>query len=148
VVALIEIVSPSNKDRADHVRDLATKVVRSLEAGVHVLLIDLLPPGRFDPHGLHGAVWRHFDTTPYDPPADGPLTLVSYAWDGTDPVANIEPVAIGQSLNNMPLFLTAAQHIRVPLEATYQIAYSGMPEFWRQVLEQVPPETGPARQEG
>jgi len=57
VVALVEIVSPSNKDRKAHVRELAEKVVRSLEAGVHVLLLDLLPPGPHDPQGLHGAVW-------------------------------------------------------------------------------------------
>src|SRR5262249_31437657 len=65
VVALIEVVSPSNKDRRAHVRELAEKVVRNLESGVHVLLLDLLPPGTHDPHGLHGAVWAYFDTAPY-----------------------------------------------------------------------------------
>jgi hypothetical protein len=79
VVALIEIVSPSNKDRKAHVRELAEKVARSLEAGIHVLLIDLLPAGPHDPNGLHGAVWSWFDTAPYEPPSDGPLTLASYA---------------------------------------------------------------------
>src|SRR5207248_6320 len=82
VVALVEIVTPSNKDRKQHVRDLAGKVVRSLEAGVHVLLLDLLPPGPHDPGGLHGAVWSWFDTGSYEPPPDSPLTLVSYLWDG------------------------------------------------------------------
>src|SRR5438552_7935389 len=56
VVALVEIVSPANKDRKAHVRELAQKVVHSLEAGVHVLLIDLLPATRNDPGGLHGAI--------------------------------------------------------------------------------------------
>src|SRR5204862_4646404 len=115
------------------------KVVRSLEAGVHVLLLDLLPAGRHDPHGLHGAVWSYFDTTPYQLPADGPLTLVSYAWDGTEPEAFIEPVAVGQKLIDMSLFLTASQYVNVPLEPTYQTAYRGMPEFWREVLEQASP---------
>ena len=40
MVALIEIVSPANKDRRAHVRELAEKVVRTLEAGVHVLLLE------------------------------------------------------------------------------------------------------------
>ncbi len=140
VVALIEIVSPSNKDRKVHVRELAEKVVRSLEAGVHVLMLDLFPPGRHDPHGLHGAVWSYFDTTPYEPPLDGPLTLVSYAWDGTEPEAFIEPVRLAQPLIDMSLFLTATRYVNVPLETTYLSAYRGMPEFWREVLEKVPPE--------
>src|SRR5207302_67718 len=111
VVALIEIVSPSNKDRKAHVRELAEKVVRSLEAGVHVLLIDLLPPTPHDPGGLHAAVWRWFDTAPYEPPADRPLTLVSYAWDGEEPQAFLEPVAVGRPLIDMPLFLTAERYV-------------------------------------
>jgi hypothetical protein len=139
VVALIEIVSPSNKDRKQHVRDLTEKVVRSLEAGVHVLLLDLLPPGRHDPGGLHGAVWAYFDTAAYQPPADSPLTLVSYLWDGAEPEAYIEPTAVGRTLVDRPLFLTAERYVNVPLEATYQTAYQGMPGFWREVLEQPPP---------
>jgi hypothetical protein len=139
VVALIEIVSPSNKDRKAHVRELAEKVVRGLEAGIHILLIDLLPAGPHDSHGLHGAVWGYFDSAGYEPPADSPLTLVSYAWDGSEPEAFIEPVAVGQSLIDMPLFLTAERYVNVPLEPTYLAAYRGMPEFWRKILEQGPP---------
>jgi hypothetical protein len=135
VVALIEIVSPSNKDRRAHVRELAEKVVRSLEADVHVLLLDLLPATAHDPHGMHAEVWRYFDTGPYEPPPDGPLTLVSYAWDGGEPKAYLEPVAVGQPLIDMPLFLSADHYARVPLEPTYQAAYRGMPEYWRKVLE-------------
>jgi hypothetical protein len=136
VVALVEIVSPSNKDRRAHVRELAEKVVRSLESGVHVLLLDLLPPGRLDPGGLHGAVWAYFDRAAYEPPPDGRLTLVSYAWDGQEPHAYIEPVAVGQPLRDMPLFLTADRYVNVPLESTYSEAYRDMPEFWRNVIEQ------------
>jgi hypothetical protein len=143
VVSVIEIVSPSNKDHKQNVRELAEKVVRSLEAGIHVLLLDLLPPGPHDPHGIHGAVWAHFDTAGYEPPADGSLTLAAYAWDGGEPSAYVEPVAVGQPLIDMPLFLTAQRYVNVPLEATYQTAYGGMPAFWREVLERVPPSAGP-----
>jgi hypothetical protein len=143
VVALIEIVSPANKDRKAHVRELAEKVVRSLEAGIHILVLDLLPPGPHDLHGLHGAVWAYFDRAPYEPPADGPLTLASYAWDGEEPKAYVEPVAVGQALIDMPLFLTADRYVNVPLEPTYRAAYRGMPEFWRNVIEQGP-RAGPS----
>jgi hypothetical protein len=56
LVALLEIISPANKDRAQHVLDLATKVVDALDAGVHVLIVDLFPPMIHDPQGMHGAI--------------------------------------------------------------------------------------------
>jgi hypothetical protein len=139
VVALIEVVSPANKDRKANVRELVEKVVRNLESGVHVLVLDLLPPGRHDSRGLHGAVWAYFDSAPYEPPGDDPLTLASYAWDGSDPRAYLEPTAVGRPLIDMPLFLTAQRYVNVPLEATYQAAYRGMPELWREVLERKSP---------
>jgi len=138
VVALVEIVSSSNKDGGGNVRELAEKVVRSLESGVHVLLLDLFPPTSNDPRGMHGAIWSYFHMTPYEPPGDRPLALVSYAWDGGKPEAYLEPVAVGQTLSDMPLFLTAERYVNVPLEATYQAAYRGMPEYWRGIIEQPP----------
>jgi hypothetical protein len=139
IVALIEIVSPSNKDRKHHIKEMAEKVVRSLESGVHVLVLDLLPPGRHDPGGMHGAVWAYFDSTTYEPPAEEPLLLASYAWDGIEPTAYLEPMAVGRPLIDMPLFLTADRYVNVPLEATYHLAFRGMPQLWRDVLEQRPP---------
>src|SRR5438874_1476540 len=44
LIALIEIVSPANKDRTRHVDELVDKAVSALERGVHVLLVDLFPP--------------------------------------------------------------------------------------------------------
>jgi hypothetical protein len=35
----------------------------------------------------------------------------------------------------MPLFLPPDRYINVPLEPTYQAAYSGVPGFWRNELE-------------
>jgi hypothetical protein len=35
----------------------------------------------------------------------------------------------------MALFLRPDRYVDVPLEATYQEAYTGMPSFWRDVLE-------------
>src|SRR5262249_13939841 len=136
VVALVEIVSPANKDRKLHVRQFAEKVVASLESDIHVLLVDLLPPTPHDPHGMHGAVWGYFDTAAVEVPADQPLILAAYAWDGDEPEAFLEPMAVGRRLIDMPLFLTPQRYVNVPLEATYLAAYRGMPQFWRDVLEQ------------
>jgi hypothetical protein len=80
LVALIEIVSPANKDRPRHAEDLADKAVSALERGVHLLLVDLFPPGLHDPSGIHGVILEFLEPPdrPYAPPADAPLTLASY----------------------------------------------------------------------
>jgi hypothetical protein len=44
----------------------------------------------------------------------------------------------------MPLFLTADTYVPVPLEATYQAAWDGLPAYWRDVLTAAPePTNGP-----
>src|SRR5436305_6455965 len=48
VVAILEIVSPGNKDSRHAVRAFARKAVEFLQAGVHLLIVDLFPPGRRD----------------------------------------------------------------------------------------------------
>jgi len=70
-------------------------------------------------------------------PADKPLTMVAYECDLTTR-AYIEPVAIGDVLPNMPLFLEPNGCVMVPLEATYQSAYIVLPRRWQRVLEAPP----------
>lgn len=143
IVALIEVVSPANKDRARHVTQFARKVAGVLRAGVHVLLVDLFPPGVHDPEGMHGAVaqWLDDKAESYDLPGDEPLTLASYKANAR-PTAYLEHLAIGGVLPPMPLFLTPERYVNVPLESTYQAAYAGVPQFWRKVLEAPPPSEG------
>lgn len=71
LVALLEIVSPANKDRARHVEDFAAKAVDALDVGVHLLLVDLFPPSSHDPHGMHGVIVQRLEQSdePYDLPA-------------------------------------------------------------------------------
>src|SRR5262249_53722887 len=80
LVALIEILSPGNKDLGQNVEDFADKVLSALEHGVHLLIVDLFPPGPHDPQGIHGAIVQRLGPSeePYDLPADEPLTLASY----------------------------------------------------------------------
>jgi hypothetical protein len=134
LIALIEIVSPANKYRLESVEALAPKTVDALDLGVHVLLLDLLPPGRDDPRGLHAVVWSQFDEVPYDFPLAEPLTVASYS-AGPPVKAYLEHLAVGGTLPDMPLFLHSDRYIPAPLEATYQRAYRGVPAFWRDVLE-------------
>jgi hypothetical protein len=132
---MIEIVSPANKDRARHVEDLAGKVASALEHGVHVLLADLLPPGPFDHEGIHGAVLRQLnpDANAPSPEVATPFTIASYV-AGPEVDAYSEPLGLGDTLPDMPLFLDPDRYIRAPLEATYEAAYRGMPQVWRDVL--------------
>jgi hypothetical protein len=136
LVALLEIVSPANKDGARRVRDLADKAVSALDYGPHLLIVDLLPPGPHDPTGIHGAILRRLepDGDPYEPPADEPLTLASYAARAVMDV-HLEHLAVGAPLPEMPLFLRPDLSVHVPLEPTYQAATRGMPAYWRDVLE-------------
>src|SRR5438093_1286230 len=46
LVALLEIVSPANKDRPGTVGEFVAKVIEALDLRIHILLVDLLPPSR------------------------------------------------------------------------------------------------------
>jgi hypothetical protein len=134
VVALIEIVSPGNKDRPKNLGQFTAKVRTALDAGVNVLLMDLFPPGPHDPQGIHDAVWDEYGESYADFPPDRPFTFVSYV-AGFEVEALIEHAAVGSPLPEMPLYLTDDYYVMVPLEKTYQEAYRGVPAVWRGVIE-------------
>ncbi len=134
VVAILEIVSPGNKDSRHAVRSFARKAVEFLEAGVHLLIVDLFPPGPRDPQGIHKVIWDRLRDEPFALPPDKPLTLAAYAV-GTETVAYVEPVAVGDLLPDMPIFLTGDRYVPCPLEATYQTAWEQVPAPLRQPLE-------------
>ncbi len=58
-VALIDVVSPGNKRSAAEMRRFFEKIDSALDVGIHCLVIDVHPPGRFDPQGLHAAFWDY-----------------------------------------------------------------------------------------
>ncbi len=140
IVALVEIVSPANKDRSSHVSELAAKIETALLENIHVLLVDLIPPGPHDPQGIHGAVWERFENDSYPLPAEEPLTLASYVADRR-PDIYLEHLAIGSTLPEMPLFLDPDYYINIPVEPTYMSAWRGMPAYWRNVVEGKQPPT-------
>lgn len=49
-------------------------------------------------------------------------------------VALVEPVAVGQKLPEMPLFLEPDRYILTPLEPTYLDAFAAVPKRWRDEL--------------
>jgi hypothetical protein len=136
IVALVEIVSPGNKHSQLTIDHFVDKLGAALREGFHLLLIDLFPPGRHDPNGIHGTVWEYITDEPCQMPPERPLTLAAYC--AKRPIAAyVEPMCIGRRLPDMPLFLTPGHYINVPLESTYQAAWRGVPERWRRVIEAV-----------
>ncbi len=134
IVALIEIVSPGNKGSRHALESFVEKSAAALARGYHLLLIDLQPQTPRDPEGIHGAIWAEFGDASYEAPADKPLTLAAYS-AGPAKTAYVEPIAGGDPLPEMPLFLDSWSYVNVPLEATYRAAWRGVPRRWRDVLE-------------
>jgi hypothetical protein len=134
VVAIVEIVSPGNKASDHAFRKFVDKALELVEQRVHLLIVDPLPPGRRDPNGIHAAIWEEYSGESFQLPPDKPLTLVSYECALTTR-AYIQPIAIGDRLPDMALFLEPECCILVPLETTYAAAYQVMPRRWRDVLD-------------
>jgi hypothetical protein len=133
IVAMIEIVSPGNKSNRHAFRAFVDKACELLEHRIHLLIVDPFPPGPRDPHGIHAAIWEQVEDDTFRPPADQPLTVVAYECDLTTR-AYIEPIAVGQALPDMPLFLEPNGCVMVPLEAAYETAFAVMPRRWQTVL--------------
>lgn len=137
LVAVIEIISPGNKDNANGLRSFVRKAGKLLRRGVHLLVVDLFPPSVRDPQGIHKAIWDQFKVEPFDLPPDKPLTLASYV-AGCDKVAYVENVAVGDVLADMPIFLTEDHYVPCPLEASYQVAWGVFPRALKGPLDATP----------
>lgn len=134
VVAVIEIISPGNKDSRNSLRSFVEKTVAFLRNGIHLLIVDLFPPSTRDPQGIHKAIWDELADHSFELPHGKPLTFVSYdASNGIE--AHIEPLAVGMPLPRMPLFLEQGLYIFVNLEGTYTATWDVCPEPIRELVE-------------
>lgn len=128
LLAVLEIVSPGNKSSKARFDKFIAKTVDLLSHGVHVLVIDLFPPTVRDPHGIHHAIWTDYNGE-FEFHPDKPLTLASYMASSEDcvPRAFAEPVAVGDVLPEMPLFLWPERYVSLELEPTYAAAWAVYP---------------------
>lgn len=132
---MVEIVSPGNKASRNELRAFVEKTADLIAQGVHLMVIDLFPPSRRDPHGIHKLIWDEFIEEDFELPAGQPLTLASYD-AGPPPVAYVESVAIGDTLPDLPLFLKPNCYVPAPLETTYQTTWSDFfPAPMKRLLE-------------
>jgi hypothetical protein len=134
IIAVIEIVSPGNKDSRAALRDFVEKTVDCLRKGIHVLIVDLFPPTQRNPYGIHKVIWDEIVEEDFTFPDGKDLVLVSYKTGG-ERATYLEPVTDGEALPDMPLFLTNDLHVMVPLEPTYQATWDAGPEDLRTAVE-------------
>jgi Protein of unknown function (DUF4058) len=133
VIAMIEIVSPGNKSSKTELKAFVEKAIQALSTGIHLLIVDLFPPTARDPWGIHRAIWGEDHEGDFALTDDKPLTCVSYVGMPC-PEVYLDPVAVGDALPDMPLFLTPEAYVPLPLEATYQSAWEAVPDFLQEVL--------------
>lgn len=133
-VAVIEIVSPVHKSRARLIKMFANTAARYMAAGISLLIVDLFPPTIRDPQGIHKLIWDRIEEEPFELPADKPLTLAAYAAGGVIR-AFVEPVGVGDSLPDMPIFLGPDHYVMCPLEATYQESCRVFPKLLKATRE-------------
>ena len=131
--AMIEILSPGNKSSRHAIRSFLNKAVAALDGGIHLLLVDIHPPGPRDPHGIHGVLLNEIGTEDYVPGSERPLTAVAYISAARVEVFVVH-FAVGEPIPQMPLFLTRENYVPVPLEATYLAAWEDVPPQYQEVL--------------
>ncbi len=137
IVALLEIVSPGNKDDQNRFEKFVVKTVEAIENGISVLVVDLFQAGTFDPSGMHFALkCRLGPSGRHSPPQTAPRsTLAAYCLQLPRHIDMfVEHLAADSPLPEMPIFLDSKHYVNVPLEPTYQRAWHGMPAFWRDVV--------------
>jgi hypothetical protein len=134
LIAVIEIVSPGNKDSTNGLKSFVRKAGKLIRRGVHLLVIDLFPPSVRDPYGIHKPIWDQFKEEPFDLPPGKQLTLAAYS-AGSEKVAYVENIGVGDPLPDMPIFLTPDWYVPCPLETTYQQSWGVFPKALKGPLE-------------
>jgi len=97
VVAMIEIVSPGNKSARAAIQPFAREAADVVRAGIHLMVIDIYPPGARDPQGIHRVIWDELSDNEFSLPADRPLTMASYL-AGPSQEAFVEFAAVGRAM--------------------------------------------------
>ena len=130
---MLEIVSPGNKSSGHALRSFVRKTEELLRQGINLLVVDLFPPSPRDPQGIHKAIWDEIVDEPFELPPDKPLIVAAYA-AGDLPTAYVEPVAVGDVLPEMPIFLEPGIYVPAPLESTYESTWTKCPQAVKEIV--------------
>jgi hypothetical protein len=124
LVAVIELVSPANKDRPEERQAFAAKCAGYLHQGIAVILMDIVTSRQAN---LHNEVLRILNAAPTpDLPDDVHLYGVAYRPVRRQDRPEIDVwtarCAIGEPLPVLPLRLTGDLFVAIDFETTYQEA--------------------------
>jgi hypothetical protein len=122
LVAAVEIVSPANKDRAEHRRAFLAKCAALLQQRVSVAIVDLVTTRQFNLYGeLLELIGQADPSLAPEPP---PLYAAACRWvresDAWHFRAWAHALTIGQPLPTLPLWLADDFAVPLELEASYE----------------------------
>ncbi len=121
LVAAVEIVSPANKDRPENRRAFVTKCAALLQQRVSVAIVNLVTTRQFNLYGdLLELIGQADPALAPEPP---PLYAAACRWKRLDEAWHFEswmhPLALGQPLPTLPLWLSDEFAVPLELEASY-----------------------------
>jgi Protein of unknown function (DUF4058) len=123
LVAAIEIVSPSNKDRPESRLAFVAKVAALLAHDVSVLLVDLVTVRKFNLYAeLLELIGRSDPMLDLEPPALYAVTLRGRKRTRKRPLLDVwfYPMQLGQALPTLPLWLDVDLGLSLNLDTSYE----------------------------
>jgi hypothetical protein len=121
LVAAVEIISPANKDRPESRQLFVAKCFNLLRRDVCLSIIDLVTTRQFNLYVELLALLQRSDPA-FDPPP--PLYAVTcrtrHVGSGTKLDTWARPLAIGQPLPSLPVWLSETMTVTLELEASYE----------------------------
>ena len=134
IVAIVEIISPGNKHSGLAFRKFREKIQNLIENGIQILIVDLFPPGSFDPDGIPRGLQIESNSVVPAVTKDEPLSFLSLRV--SDHISGfVELSAIGRDVPTMPLFLNADRYVNVLLNDSYEAAWHSVPQPWQKMIE-------------
>lgn len=122
LVAAIEIVSPSNKDRPENRGAFLSKATALLTRDVCVSFVDVVNPSHFNLYADLLSFLESDDPTLGERPSAMYAATVRLRREGRRRLLDnwYHPLAIGQVLPTLPIWLTESLAVSLDLEASYE----------------------------
>lgn len=123
LVAVIEFISPGNKDREEAREKFLDKCVGYLQLGIGLILVDTITNRHAN---LHNELLDRLAGPRVKRMEDTPIYVSSWRPDGFEAVESLDlwpyPLAVGQPIPPVPLPLKNGPEIMIDLETTYMQA--------------------------
>lgn len=122
LVAAIEIVSPSNKDRPERRGTFLSKVAALLDYDICVSIVDVVSTSGFNLYAELLNFVESADPSLDEPPSPMYAATVRMRQEGRRRLMDnwYHPLAIGQALPTLPIWLAETWAISLDLESTYE----------------------------